>query len=220
MKEFLFSCFPPNFGICREVVPKIIETVHIAIISICLSIAFALPLSFLGAKNTSPSYAVYKATRLLFNLLRAVPTLLFALIFIAMVGLGPFPGVLGLSAHCIGSLGKYFSETIENIDPGVVDAAEATGANRIQVIMFAIIPELKPMIVGYCLYYLEYCLRTSTMLGIVGAGGIGMELLTHIRLFRYQEALMILIIIVSMVTVVDTISFSIRKKMIGLKAWR
>lgn len=217
MKEFLVSMFPPNFRIFPKIVPRIIETVQMGIISIILATAIALPLSFLAAKNTSPAYPVYRIARMLLNLLRSIPTLLYALIFIAMVGLGAFPGVLGLTFHCVGTLGKYFSEAIENINPEIIEAAEATGANRVQVIIFAIIPELKTLFLGYILYYLEYCIRTASMMGVVGAGGIGMELLMHIRLFRYQETLAILIIIVTMVTSVDTVSFLIRKKMIGLK---
>lgn len=218
MKEFLVSMFPPNFRILPKTLPRIVETVQMAIASIILASAIALPLSFLAAKNTSPAYPVYRATRLLLNFLRSIPTLLYALIFIAMVGLGPFPGVLGLTCHCVGTLGKYFSEAIENINPGIIEAAEATGANRIQVIIFAIIPELKALFLGYILYYLEYCIRTATMMGVVGAGGIGMELLMHIRLFRYQETLAILILIVAIVTSVDAASFLIRKRMIGLRA--
>lgn len=217
MKEFLISMFPPNFRIFPKIVPRIIETLQMAIVSIILATAIALPLSFLAAKNTSPAYPVYRATRLLLNFLRSIPTLLYALIFIAMVGLGPFPGILGLTCHCVGTLGKYFSEAIENMNPGIIEATEATGANKIQVIIFAIVPELKALLLGYVLYYFEYCIRTATMMGVVGAGGIGMELLMHIRLFRYQETLAILIVIVAMVTSVDTISFLIRKRMIGLR---
>lgn len=217
MKEVLVSMVPPNFAILPKLIPAIIETVQMAIISIILASVIALPVCFLAAKNTSPADPLYRLTRLLLDFLRSIPTLLWALIFIAMVGLGPFPGILGLTAHCIGTLGKYFSEAVENVNPEIVEAAQATGADRIQVIIFAIIPELKPLFLGYILYFFEYCIRTASMMGVVGAGGIGMELLTQIRLFRYQETLAILIIIVAMVAGVDTFSFLMRKKMIGLK---
>jgi len=216
-REFLFSMFPPNFTILPKIMPRIVETLQMAVASIIIATLTALPLSFLAARNTSPSSSVYKIMRLLLNLLRSIPTLLWALLFIAMVGLGPFPGILGLAFHCTGTLGKYFSESIENVNPGIIEAAEATGANRIQIIIFTIIPELKPVFLGFSLYYLEFCIRTASMMGVVGAGGIGMELLFNIRLFRYQETLAILIIIVAMVTIVDTVSFIIRKRMIGLK---
>jgi len=217
MKEFLISMFPPNFRILPKIVPRIIETIQMAIISVILATSIALPFSFLAAKNTSPSYFIYRITRFSFNLFRSIPTLLYALIFIAMVGLGPFPGILGLTLHVIGTLGKYFSEAIENINPGIIEAAEATGANKIQIIIFAIIPELQAQFLGYILYYLEYCIRTASMMGVVGAGGIGMTLLMYIRLFRFQETLAILIVIVLMVTSIDAISFLIRKRMIGLR---
>lgn len=214
--EFLLSMFPPNFAILFKVMPRIIETLQMAVASIIIATAIALPLSFLAARNTSPSYPIYKITRLFLNLLRSIPTLLWALLFIAMIGLGPFPGILGLAAHCIGTLGKYFSESIENVNPEIIEATEATGANKIQIIIFTIIPELKSLFLGFSLYYFEFCIRTASMMGVVGAGGIGMELLFSIRLFRYQETLAILIIIVAMVTTVDTFSFIIRKRMIGL----
>lgn len=214
--EFLFLMFPPNFMIFPKIMPRIIETLQMAIASIIIATIAALPLSFLAARNTSPSYLVYKIMRLFLNLLRSIPTLLWALLFIAMVGLGPFPGILGLAFHCTGTLGKYFSESIENVNPGIIEATEATGASRTQIIIFAIIPELKPVFLGFSLYYFEFCIRTASMMGVVGAGGIGMELLFNIRLFRYRETFAILIIIVAMVTAIDAFSFMIRKRMIGL----
>jgi len=215
--EFLISMLPPNFAVLPKLVPRILETIKMALAAIILATLIALPLSFLAAKNTSPSVIVYRSMRLILNFLRSIPTLLFALIFIAMVGLGPFPGVLGLMFHCIGTLGKYFSESIENVNPRVIEAIKATGANKIQVIMFGIILELKPMLFSYTFYYFEYCIRAASMLGIVGAGGIGMELLFHMRLFRYREAFAVLLVIVGMVSLVDFTSFIIRKRMIGLK---
>lgn len=217
MKEVLVSMLPPNFAILPKIIPSIVETVQIAIVSIISASIIALPICFLAAKNTSPAESVYRVTRLLLAFLRSVPTLLWALILIAMVGLGPFPGILGLTLHCIGSLGKYFSEAVENVNPEIIEAVQATGADRVQVIIFGIVPELKPLLLGYILYYFEYCIRTASMMGVVGAGGIGMELLTQIRLFRYQETLAILIIIVAMVVAVDTCSFLLRKRMIGLE---
>lgn len=215
-QEFLVSMFPPNFMIFPKIMPRIIETLQMAVASIIIATATALPLSFLAARNTSPSHLVYRIMRLFLNLLRSIPTLLWALLFIAMVGLGPFPGILGLAFHCTGTLGKYFSESIENVNPGIIEAAKATGASRIQIIIFAIIPELKPVFLGFSLYYFEFCIRTASMMGVVGAGGIGMELLFNIRLFRYRETFAILIIIVAMVTAIDTFSFIVRKRMIGL----
>jgi len=215
--QVIKAMLPPNFSIIPRLTPAILETVQIAIVSIILTSIIVIPISFLAAKNTSPSYIVYRVVRIILNLLRSIPPLLYALIFIAMVGLGPFPGVVGLVLHCIGALGKYFSEAIENVNPSIVESTKSTGATFTQVILFAIIPELKPLFLGYILYYFEYCIRTSTILGLVGAGGIGFELLIKIRLFQYKETLAILITMVAIVTVVDIISFTIRKRMIGLQ---
>jgi len=214
-KQFLISLFPPNFRIIPKITPRIIETLQMAIVSIILSSMIAIPVSFLAAKNTSPNQIVYRITRTILNLIRSVPTLLYALLFISMVGLGPYPGVIGLTIHCVGTLGKYFSEAIENINPGIIDAGKSTGATKTQIIMYAMIPELKPLFLGYIFYYFEYCVRTSTVMGVVGAGGIGMELLTNIRLFRNQEALAILIVMILIVTIIDSVSYYIRKRIIG-----
>jgi len=204
-------------SILPSLAPRVIETVQIAVVAILITVICVFPLAFLAARNTSPSYAVYKGTRILIATLRSIPSLLYALVFICAVGLGPFPGVLALIFHTTGALGKYFSECIENVNPRVVDGVRSTGANNLQVILFGIIPELKPLFVGYILYYFEYCLRTATILGIVGAGGIGMELLNNIRLFENRAVAMIMIVIVSMVIIVDTISFLVRKRMIGIR---
>jgi len=209
--------FPPDFSIIPHLMPAILETLQVAVASIIITSLIVTPISFLAAKNTSPNYLTYRIMRTILNLLRSIPALLYALIFIAMLGLGPFPGVAGLVLHCTGALGKYFSEAIENVNPNIVESTKSTGATFTQVILFAIIPELKPLFLGYILYYFEYCIRTSTILGLVGAGGIGFELLTKIRLFQYQQTLAIIITIVAIVTVVDTFSFAIRKKMIGMK---
>ena len=134
-----------------------------------------------------------------------------------MVGLGPFPGVLALAAHVTGALGRYFSEAIETVDPEVVKAVVSTGASKTQVVMRGILPEVKPLFINYVLYYLENNFRAATVLGLVGAGGIGMELITSMRLFRSNEVLTILIIMVSMVTVIDRTSAHIRKQVVGIE---
>lgn len=216
-KRFISSMYPPDFSALPKLMQPLLETVHIAIVAIICTTALALPMSFLAARNTSPNHAVYRIARCIISVIRSVPTLLYALIFICMVGLGPFPGILGIIFHTTGALGKYFSEAIENVDPNIVEGVRSTGADRLQVIVYGILPEVKPLFVGYILYYFEYCLRTAAILGIVGAGGIGMALMTSIRLFRNREVFMILLLIVGMVVLVDSISFAIRKRMIGLR---
>ena len=140
--------------------------------------------------------------------------MVFALIFVAAVGLGPFPGVLGIGVSSTGMLGKFFADAIENVDNGPLDALKATGAKKIQVITYAVIPQILPEFVSVALFRWEMNFRASTIVGIVGAGGIGFELMTSMRLFNYQKMTLILIIILVIVTAVDTISSFIRKRII------
>ena len=215
--NYLSRMVPPDLSILPKLLGPIIETFQIAIIAITIASIVALPISFLAARNTMPNGWIYQPVRTLLNTLRGIPPLLYALIFVSMVGLGQFAGVLALSAHCVGALGRFFAEAIENINPGIVNAAKATGANRIKIIIHAIIPELKAVIIGYILYFFEYNVRTSTVLGLVGAGGIGMQIMISIHLFRYQEVATILITIIIISTVMDRVSTYIREKIIGAR---
>jgi phosphonate transport system permease protein len=155
--------------------------------------------------------------RSIFDFCRGINEIVWGLIFVSMVGLGPFPGVLALAAHVTGALGRYFSEAIETVDPEVIKAIVSTGANKIQIIVRGILPQVKPLFINYSLYYLENNFRAATVLGLVGAGGIGMELLTSMRLFKNREVLTILIIMVAMVAIIDRISAFIRKKIVKVE---
>lgn len=171
-------------------------------------------LSFLAARNIMPYRPVYQATRTLFDACRGINEIVWALIFVSMVGLGPFPGVLALTVHLLGALGKYFSETIESVNQDLVTAIAATGANRIQTVYYGIVPQVKPLFIGYTFYYLEHSFRAATILGLVGAGGIGIELITSIRLFKSQEVLTTLIVMVVTVTLIDRLSAFVRMRLI------
>jgi len=210
--DYVTSMFPPSTENIRLLVGPLLETVQIAIISITVSSMIAVPTSFLSARNTNRSYLVF---RLLINILRTFPALIYALIFVAMVGLGPLAGILGLIFHNIGALSKYFSEAIENINPELILAIKSTGANKIQQIRYAIIPELKPLFAGYILYYFESNVRAATILGLVGAGGIGFKLTQAIKLFQHHEVLTILIMIIVMVIIIDILSSIVRNKIIN-----
>lgn len=214
MWDFLTRMFPPDLKILTTLKPRVIETIQIAVMGTILGLAVAFPLCFFAAKNFMPNSYIYNVIRFLFNSFRGISEIVYALVFVSMVGLGPFPGVLALAVHTTGALGKYFSEAIENMPQESLDAIKAIGANKLQIIVHGIVPDLIPQFFSYVLYYLEHNIRQATILGLVGAGGIGIELITSIKLFKYREVLTILIIMLLLVTIVDRISFRLRKAII------
>lgn len=219
MVEFALRMFPPDFGILDLVMKGAEETLQIAVMGTTLGAVIAFPLSFLAARNVMPNKFIYHSTRTIFDICRGINEIVWALIFVSMVGLGPFPGVLALAVHLTGALGRYFSESIETVNPEVLKAVVATGANKIQVIVYGIIPEIKPLFINYILYYFEHSVRAATILGLVGAGGIGMELITSMRLFKTNEVLTILIAMVLMVIAIDRTSAYIRNRIIGVEVF-
>jgi phosphonate transport system permease protein len=217
MADFLIRMVPPDFSILPRAVTAAVETVQIAILGTTLAVFFAFPLGFLAARNMTYRLGVYTVFRTVSNICRGVSEIVWALLFVAMVGLGPFPGVLALTMHSIGALSKFFSEALENIHEETISALRTTGASRIQVVFQGIIPEVLPHFVTYVLYYLEHNIRAATVLGIVGAGGIGFELLTSVKLFKYREVLTIILVMLLLVTLVDRLSGLVRRKVIGGK---
>ena len=217
MLDFLGRMFPPDITNLKTFLFKAIETLQMAIMGSTLGAIIALPLSFLAARNIMPNKIIYHSVRGIFDCLRGINEIVWGLIFVSMVGLGPFPGVLALTAHVTGALGRYFSEAIETVDAEIIKAIISTGANKVQVIVRGILPQVKPLFVNYMLYYLENNFRAATVLGLVGAGGIGMELLTSMRLFKTHEVLTILILMVTMVVAIDRFSAYLRKKIVNVE---
>ncbi|MFH2021114.1 MAG: phosphonate ABC transporter, permease protein PhnE [archaeon] len=217
MVDFVHRMFPPDFTNFGKFLLKAVETLQMAIVGSTLGALIALPLSFLSARNIMPNKIIYHSVRTIFDICRGINEIIWGLIFVSMVGLGPFPGVLALAVHVTGALGRYFSEAIETVDPEVIRAIISTGASKIQVITRGIFPQVKPLFINYMLYYLENNFRAATVLGLVGAGGIGMELITSMRLFRNKEVLTILIIMVAMVISIDRLSAYIRKKVVRIE---
>lgn len=218
MIDFVRRMFPPDITNLGRLLGKAVETLQMAIVGSGIGALLALPLSFLAARNIMHNKFIYHTVRTFFDMCRGINEIVWGLIFVAMVGLGPFPGVLALAAHVTGALGRYFSEAIETVDPESIKAIISTGASKIQVITRGIIPQVKPLFMNYFLYYLENNFRAATVLGLVGAGGIGMELLTSMRLFKNQEVLTILIIMVLMVMAIDRFSAYLRKHVIKVEA--
>ncbi len=212
--DYVGRMFPPDWEFAPSIVKPTIETIEIAIWGTVLGIVLAFPLGLMAARNLSPHVAIYGASRLILNGLRGVSELVFALIFVSAVGLGPFPGILALALHNAGMLGKFYAEAIEAIDPGPVEALQASGARWTQVVVYAILPQVTPHFVTYNLYRLEVSIRAATVLGLVGAGGIGFHLISSIRLFDYQTTAMVLIVIVALVAITDYAGSWIRSRII------
>jgi phosphonate transport system permease protein len=195
-----------------EIVSAIIETVQMAIVGTTFAVFLSLPFGLLAARNLSPHPLVYQATRMIMNIIRAIPELIFALIFVAAVGLGPFGGVLALAVGSIGFLGKLYAESIEAIDPQQVLALRATGAERLHVFRYGVIPQALPLMASYSLYLFESNVRHATILGMVGAGGVGFVIAKYMALFQYRKLMGAIILIVLTVTVLDRISDRLRKR--------
>ncbi len=208
------SMFPPALANIPEVALASLETLQMALIGTALAALMSVPLAFLAAKNVTPNQFLYQITRAFVVFTRAVPDLIFALIFVAAVGLGPFPGTLAIAIHSIGMLGKLYAESIEEIDVGQVEALKSTGARPLQVLAYGVVPQVMPAFVGLTLYRWDINIRSSVVLGLVGAGGIGFLLTNAMRLFKYQEVLTILISIFIIVLVVEQVSSYIRARFI------
>jgi len=212
--NYLSRMLPPDWSYLEVIWLPTVETIEIAIWGTLLSVFVAVPLGFLAALNIAPHRIIFEFSRFTLNALRGVSELVFALVFVSAVGLGPFPGVLALALHNAGMLGKFFAEAIEAVDPGPMEALKATGATWSQGIVYAIIPQIIPHFVTYTLYRFEVSIRSATVLGLVGAGGIGFHLISSIRLFDYQTTSVILITIVLLTVITDFVGTKIRSRII------
>jgi phosphonate transport system permease protein len=196
------------------VVTSVIETIQMAIIGTLAAVMMSLPLSLLAARNISPYPALYQSIRLVLNFLRSIPELVYALLFVAAVGLGPFTGVLALAFSSIGSLTRLYAEAIEQIDPQPVLALRATGASGMQVFIYAVIPQALPLLISYSIVYFESNVRHATILGYVGAGGVGYKLFEYMGTGAYQKLFGTAIVLVFAVTIIDRFSSYLRQRFI------
>jgi phosphonate transport system permease protein len=210
-RQFLAGLWPLNWDILGEVAHQTLVTVQIAWIGTLIATVVSLPISFIAARNITPAVALGTSARFFFNIDRSIDVLIVALVLVAAVGLGPLAGTLAIAIHTIGSLGKLFTEAIESIDRGPVEALESTGATRAQVVRWAVVPQVMPYLISYFLYRLELNIRSAVVLGIVGAGGIGFLLLDNIKQFQYQNVAMILLVIVVLVMAIDFVSGKLRR---------
>ncbi len=202
----------------KLVTEKIIETIFLGLMATTLAVALVAPLSFLGARNLMTRHpagtVIYYIVRTIFNVLRSIEPLIMAILFAVWVGIGPFAGVLALGLHSIAALGKLFSEQIENIDPGPVEAITATGAHPVQVVLYGVVPQVVPVFIALSFYRWDINVRMSTIIGFVGGGGIGFLLQQWINLLKYNEAGTALLAIALVVIILDTVSAKLRERIV------
>jgi phosphonate transport system permease protein len=213
MAEFGSAFLKPNFHDWDQYLSDMVVTIQIAIWGTALAVVFGIPFSILCASNVCPQWIVQPVRRLM-DAFRAINEIVFALLFVVAVGLGPFAGVMALFVHNTGIFAKLFSEAVESIDPRPVEGIRVTGAVRLQEVIFGVIPQVMPLWSSFALYRLETNVRSATTLGIVGAGGIGQTLYESIRSFHYGDTAAQVIIVVVTVIVIDLISARIRRALV------
>jgi len=214
--EFVVGMWPPDLSVLPGLVGPLGETLQIALVAIVLAAVISVPMGFLGARNTSPHPLLFLGARTIIAVSRAIPTLLWAILLVILIGLGPFTGTVSLIIHCVGTLGKHFYEAIEAMGPNmkeVLEAMRVDGSNELQVAGYGTWPMLAPLFTGYILARMDANIRASTILGVVGAGGIGLQLTTSIRMFRGHETLTIILAICILVIGADLLSQAIRSRM-------
>ncbi|OFI37668.1 phosphonate ABC transporter, permease protein PhnE [Arthrobacter sp. SW1] len=212
MGNFLARLFPPTFDKFGTIATLLVETLQMAVVGTVLGALCSLLLAFGAASNIAPRW-LYTACRGILNVLRSIPELIFALMFVSAVGLGPFAGILAIVVGSVGSIGKIYAEAMESVQAGPVEALTAVGADKRQVIAYAVLPQAAPLLVSYTLLLFEGNVRGATILGLVGAGGIGLELTTAMRMYDYGHLCAIIISIIVLVTIIDRISAFIRAKL-------
>jgi phosphonate transport system permease protein len=213
MVEYIRSYFAPDFSDWQYYLDETIITISMGIWGTLIAALVAVPLSILASNNMCPIWIV-QPTRRILDAMRAINEIVFALIFVVAVGLGPFAGVLALFVHTTGILGKLFSEAVESIEPGQVEGIRATGANKIQEVIYGVIPQVMPLWTSFTLYRFESNVRSASVLGIVGAGGIGVSLYQSFGAFQYQKVCAILIILILATGTIDLLSAKVRKSLI------
>lgn len=232
MVDLIGRMIPPEFEVSRDtrttidflgtptvigwpvVVTSVLVTIQMAMIGTLGGVLLSIPMSLLAAKNTSPHPAIYQAVRFVLNFMRSIPELVYALLFVAAVGLGPFTGVLALAFGSVGSLSRLYAEAIEQIDPQQVLALRATGAGPLQTLVYAVLPQAIPLLISYSIVFFESNVRHATILGYVGAGGVGYKLYEYMGTGAYPKLFGTALVLVIAVTIIDRFSSSLRQRFI------
>ena len=210
--DILSRMLPPDFSNLRELIYAMFETIEIAFLGTFIAIVLSIPLGLFSARNLAPNYFVYLVCKTVVIFFRAIPEFIIAMILVIAIGFGAMPGVLALGLHTMGFLAKFYAEDIEHINKGPIDALKSSGATKSQIISFGVIPQILPSFIANNLYILDRNVRMATMLGIVGAGGIGYELQSSFRMFEYERVSAIIILIFVTIFLIDHLSAFIRSK--------
>jgi phosphonate transport system permease protein len=204
----------PNWAFLPRTFDRMLETFQMAVIASAIGCTLALPVAFLASRVTAPNMPTYITDRSILSVVRAIPDILYALVFVAAVGIGALPGIIALILFNIGVVAKLLSETVDGIDVGPIEASRAGGANRTQTVRWAVLPQVLPHYVAYSLYTFELNIRASTVLGIVGAGGIGYLLIGEYRFFNWSNVSVIVIELFVFVFIIEVISISLRRRLV------
>ncbi len=211
--KYTAEFFPPDFGDWRIYLREMVVTLHIALWGTLLAVIAAVPMALLSSANIAPAW-VHQPMRRLMDACRAINEMVFAMLFIVAVGLGPFAGVLALTVHTTGTLAKLFSEAVEAIDPRPVEGIRASGAHPLVEIVYGVLPQVLPLWLSFALYRFESNVRSASVVGMVGAGGIGVVLFEVIRGFQYAQTCAVLLILVVSVSLIDLLSAALRRRFI------
>ena len=212
--ELLRQMFPPDWAYGLTLGKAVVETLQIGIIATIVAAILSPPLAFLAARNVSPHPLVYYPVRLVLTVFRGVSELIWALLFVVAVGLGPFAGVIALIIFCVGVVAKLLAEAIESVDPGPLEAMTAAGATRWRVFLYGAWPQVMPMYLSYCLYYWDHNTRSAVVLGFVGAGGVGYTLFFNLSTYYFEKAMMAMIVLIALIVVIDRICLYLRKRIL------
>ncbi|RFA34319.1 phosphonate ABC transporter, permease protein PhnE [Virgibacillus dokdonensis] len=209
--KFISNMFPPDLSNWEKIMLAALESLQIALVGTVFGILLSLFLAFLAAENITPHLSISYGIKSMAAFVRAIPALVWALIFIVAVGMGPFPGILALAFNSIGMLVKVFAQSIEELDDGVLEAMKSTGANWLHMVFQGIIPSVLTALIAWCVFRFEINFRYATILGMVGAGGIGWELTSAMRVYRLQEAIFIIFLIFFMVFAAEMLGNRVKK---------
>ncbi|MFC6973558.1 phosphonate ABC transporter, permease protein PhnE [Halomicroarcula sp. GCM10025709] len=204
--DLLTRMYPPDVAYTTEIVGPLIETIHIAALGTVGALVLSLPVALIAAENTTPNAATFWLGKLIVTVSRSVNTIIWALFFVVVFGSGPLAGAVAIAFRSVGFLGKLLGEEIEEIDFGQVEAIRASGASPTQILLYGVLPQVKPALVGLSIYRWDINIRDSTVLGFVGAGGIGVQLFRAVNAFAWQSVAMVLLVILGVVVVTESLS--------------
>ena len=212
-KRFLGNFFPPDFSVTGQTMIGLWETFEMAVMATAFAIILSIPLAIAGARTLSPAWLVFIA-RMVMNGIRTIPSLIWALMAVAVVGPNTLAGVLGLTFYSMGYLGKFFSDAFESVDVDVARALRALGARTIQAFQYGLWPHAKPLVWSYSLWMLEYNIRSAAIIGYVGAGGVGLQLYTYQEYYQWNKFATVLLFILVLVSVLDFVGERVRKRLV------